>query len=120
MRDLRPSEVTTSGASRSSHRPAAPAGAGWRPDHYERHRPERTALYRLVQQHSATFLAQAEAAAGADLPKFVTDEFKGLPRIQGPSSNGSACTQRLEVDLVQFRGLDPQLQRRLERGVPDQ
>ena len=34
----------------------------------ERHRPEQTTLYRLVQQHAATFFAQAEDAAGADLP----------------------------------------------------
>ena len=32
-------------------------------------------LYRLVQQQAATFFAQAEAAAGADLPQFVKDEF---------------------------------------------
>ena len=50
----------------------APDGA---PVHYERHRPEQTTLYRLVQQHAATFFAQAEAAAGADLPQFVKDEF---------------------------------------------
>ena len=47
----------------------APDGA---PVHYERHRPEQTMLYRLVQQHAATFFAQTEAAAGAvarsDLP----------------------------------------------------
>jgi Transposase zinc-binding domain len=29
----------------------------------------------LVQQHAATFFAQAEDAAGADLPQFVKDEF---------------------------------------------
>ena len=45
------------------------------PVHYERHCPEQTTLYRLVQQHAATFIAQAEAAAGADLPPFVKDEF---------------------------------------------
>jgi ribosomal protein S27E len=28
-----------------------------------------------VQQHAATVFAQAEAAAGADLPQFVNDEF---------------------------------------------
>ena len=50
----------------------APDGA---PVHYERHRPEQTALYRLVQQHAATFFEQTEAAAGADLPQFVRDEF---------------------------------------------
>ena len=32
-------------------------------------------LDRLVQQHAATFFAQAEDAAGADLPQFVKDEF---------------------------------------------
>jgi len=31
--------------------------------HYERHRPEQTTLYRLMQQHAATFIVQAEAAA---------------------------------------------------------
>ena len=51
----------------------APAGA---PVHYERHRPEQTPLYRLVQQHAATFFAQTEDAAGADLPQFVKDEFE--------------------------------------------
>ena len=43
--------------------------------HYERHRPEESALYRLVQQHAATFFAQVEAGTGAGLPKFVRDEF---------------------------------------------
>ncbi len=50
----------------------APDGA---PVHYERHRPEQTTLYRLVQQHAGTFIAQTEAAAGTDLPQFVKDEF---------------------------------------------
>jgi hypothetical protein len=50
----------------------APDGA---PVPYERHRPELTTLYRLVQQHAATFFAQAEDAAGADLPQLVKDEF---------------------------------------------
>ena len=50
----------------------APDGA---PVHYKRHRPEQTTLYRLVQQHAATFFAQTEDAADADLPQFVKDEF---------------------------------------------
>ncbi len=37
--------------------------------------PKQTTLYRLVQQHAATFFAQAEDAAGADLQQFVKDEF---------------------------------------------
>jgi hypothetical protein len=45
------------------------------PVHYERHRPEHTTLYHLVQQHAAAFFEQAEAASGADLPQFVKDEF---------------------------------------------
>jgi hypothetical protein len=45
------------------------------PVHCERHRPEQTALYRLVQQHAATFITETEAATGADLPQFVKDEF---------------------------------------------
>ena len=44
----------------------------------ERHRPEQTTLYRLLQQHVATFFEQAEAAAGADLPQFVKDEFEAF------------------------------------------
>jgi len=33
-------------------------------------RLDQTTLYRLLQQHAATFFAQAEDAAGADLPQF--------------------------------------------------
>ena len=45
------------------------------PVHYERHRPEQTTLYRLVQQHAATFFEQAKVAAGANLSQVVRDEF---------------------------------------------
>jgi len=55
---------------RQPHR--APAGA---PVHYERHRPEQTTLYRLVQQHAETFFAEVAAASGASLPSFIKDEF---------------------------------------------
>ena len=50
----------------------APDGA---PLHNERHRPEQTALYRLVQQHAASFIAHTEANTGAELPRFIKDEF---------------------------------------------
>jgi hypothetical protein len=43
--------------------------------HYERHRPEQTTLYRLVQQHAASFVAHTEASTGAELPRFIKDEF---------------------------------------------
>ena len=50
----------------------APDGA---PVHYERHRPEQTTLYRLVQQHAASFIAHTEASTGGELPRFIKDEF---------------------------------------------
>jgi hypothetical protein len=50
----------------------APDGASV---HDERHPPGPTTLYRLVQQHAANLIAQAEDAAGADLRQFAKDEF---------------------------------------------
>ena len=50
----------------------APDGA---PLHYERHRPEQTTLYCLVQQHAANFIAHTEASTGSALPRFIKDEF---------------------------------------------
>ena len=41
----------------------------------ERHRPEQTTPYRLMQQHVATFFEEAKDAVGADLPQFVNDGF---------------------------------------------
>ncbi|MCA3218524.1 MAG: hypothetical protein ING59_08195 [Burkholderiales bacterium] len=35
---------------------------------YERHRPEQTTLYRLVQQHAASFIAHTEASTGQGSP----------------------------------------------------
>jgi len=51
-------------------RPAPP-----RPLHHERHRPEQTTLYRLVRQHAASFIAHTEASTGAELPRFIKEEF---------------------------------------------
>ena len=50
----------------------APDGAAV---HYERHRPEQTTRYRLVQQHAARFIAHTEASTVAALPRFIKDEF---------------------------------------------
>ena len=50
----------------------APDGA---PVHYERHRPEQTTLCRLVQQHVASSIAHTEARTGAELSRFIKDEF---------------------------------------------
>ena len=55
--------------------PCAAQPAPARALHHERHRPEQTTLYRLVQQHAASFIAQAEASTGAGLPRFIRDEF---------------------------------------------
>lgn len=45
------------------------------PLHYERHRPESMTLYRLAQQHAASFIAHTEASTGSELPRFIKDEF---------------------------------------------
>ncbi len=55
-------------------RQRAPDGA---PVQYECHRPEQTTLYRLVQQHAASFITHTEASTGMNrcgpdgLPVFV-------------------------------------------------
>lgn len=51
---------------------SAPDGA---PLHYERQRPEQTALYRLVQQRAACFIAHTWASTGSELPRLIKDEF---------------------------------------------
>ena len=43
--------------------------------HYERHRPEQTTLYCLVQQHAVSFIAHTAPSTGAELPWFIKDEF---------------------------------------------
>lgn len=42
---------------------------------YERHRPEKTLLYHLVQQHYPAFVTQL-AAEGKVLPDYVHEEFE--------------------------------------------
>ena len=43
--------------------------------HHERHRPEQTTLYPLVQQHVASFITHTETSTGSELPWFIKDEF---------------------------------------------
>jgi hypothetical protein len=72
--------------------PCATHPAPARALHHERHRPEQTTLYRLVQQHAASFIAHTEASTGAALPRFITEEFgaflecgilaHGFPRLR--------------------------------------
>jgi ribosomal protein S27E len=54
---------------RHQHKPASHS------IHYERRRPEETTLYRLIQEHLETFLAQAQAQTGSALLQFVQVEF---------------------------------------------
>jgi hypothetical protein len=49
----------------------APDGASV---HYERHRAEQTTLYRLVQEHAASFIAHTEASTGSEPPHFIRAE----------------------------------------------
>lgn len=43
---------------------------------YQRHRPEDSALYKIVQENLETFLAQASEECGRPLPEFVEKEFR--------------------------------------------
>jgi hypothetical protein len=57
-------------------RPAPSCAAPANPVRYQRHRPEETTLYRVVQAHLNTFLTFVDIdTGGVGLPTFVTDEF---------------------------------------------
>lgn len=43
--------------------------------HYERHRPETTVLYRILQENVESFYLQVDEETGHALPEFVTKEF---------------------------------------------
>lgn len=43
--------------------------------HYERHKPEETALYKVIQENLASFLEQFSEETGSHLPDFVVKEF---------------------------------------------
>jgi hypothetical protein len=78
--NARPRRHRVSGA--RHHGPSGDHTASRAPDgmppHCARHRPAQTTLYRLVQQHTASFIAYTEASTGARLPRFVKDEFDAL------------------------------------------
>ena len=44
---------------------------------YERHRPEQTPLYAVVEEHFPRFLERLEAE-GVSLPHFVNEEFEAF------------------------------------------
>jgi len=66
----------------------APDGAAL---HYERHRPEQTTHCRLVQHLVASFIAHTEASSGAELPRFIKDEFDALLECGILASGGYAA-----------------------------
>ncbi len=59
---------------------ASPAGGAVR---YERHRPENTLLYQLVEAHYPAF-ADRMAAQGSPLPDYVKREFEGYLKCGRP------------------------------------
>ena len=54
---------------------AAKSASTEQPVHYERHRPERTLLYQLVQEYYPACKAHLEAQ-GTSLPRYVEREFE--------------------------------------------
>jgi hypothetical protein len=75
-----------------------PAPAGRR-IHYERRRPKETTLYRLVQEHLETFLAQVELETGSGLSEFVQEEFDAFPSL-GAYSDTSLYLANLECGIL--------------------
>jgi len=54
------------------------AAAAPLPPRYRPRRPEKTALYRIVQQHLETRLAEPREHGGPDYPRHVKREFRRL------------------------------------------
>jgi len=49
---------------------------GAEPKKYQQRRPEKTVLYRVIQQHLESFLEHAHESSGKRLPKYVENEFR--------------------------------------------
>ena len=75
MRGLTASEVTTLGASRASHRPAAPPGTRWRPGPLRTPPPRADHAVPLGAAARGQLHHYTEAGTGAELPQFIKDEF---------------------------------------------
>lgn len=67
----------------------APDGA---PVQYERHPLEQTTLYRLLQRHAATSIAEIGTATKADMPRCVKSEFEAFlePALRRGAAPGAA------------------------------
>jgi hypothetical protein len=70
--------ATPLGAEHAAHRASAGHGHASSAPGYERHRPEASVLYRVVEQHWPAFRERAEAAGG--LPRFLEREVQELLR----------------------------------------
>jgi hypothetical protein len=58
---------------------------------YERHRPEESPLYKIVQENLETFLAMVETTSGSRFPNFIEKEFRDYLRC-GILAYGSVVT----------------------------
>ncbi len=81
-----------------ARRPPSPAFLD--PPGYARHRPERTLLYQLVEQHYPAF-RELRAAADRPLPDFVQQEFEAYLKC-GRLEEGLRC-RRNQKDLLHRR-----------------
>ena len=81
----------------------AMATAGRPRSSYQRRTPEQTSLYRAVQEHIETFLAQAESA-GARVPAFVKREFADYLKcgILSPGFARLRCRECGDESLIAF------------------
>ena len=105
---------------RFSGMPAGKPGTGplpaWRPEdrrrvHYERRRPEDTALYQLVQEHLETFLAQVELETGSGVASQVQTRTRG--RNKRDSFHGRIRRGRSLCDSV--HGINSTIHREILR-----
>jgi hypothetical protein len=73
------------------------------PPGYAQHRPERTVLYHLVQQHYPAFLAGREAV-GRPLPKYLREEFEAYLK----------CGARVRLPASALREMSHRIARRVQ------
>lgn len=95
----------------------APDGA---PVHYERRQPGQTTLYRLEQQHAASFVAHTEASTSAGLPRFIKNEINAFLEC-GILAHGFLmlrCDECEHDELLAFSRGHPEVQSGLARRLP--
>ncbi|MCP5592059.1 hypothetical protein NL301_26905, partial [Klebsiella pneumoniae] len=69
---------------------------------YERHQPDQTLLYQLVEQHYPAFKASLEAQ-GQHLPRYIQQEFNDL--LQCGRLEGTVAKLAMRQPFVLFKGL---------------